>query len=243
MAKQKIGIKEVANVILFDVKTGKPALFFDTLKVSSIENEAEEAKAEGGQGKNNLVSWDYGRTANLTMQDALLSEASLAALAGTELEEGAGIRIVQREELNLVAGDKLSKTPIEGTLYVYAMEDGVMGAEIEDFTELAGEITATGQDEVVAFYEYESADGEAVSRVRFTGKDFPSVYRVVGDTIVRNQDGVDERMQFVIQKAKLKSSFSLTMDVENVSTFDFNLEVLTDNRDKNKGLYDIIRIG
>ena len=81
----KFAIKEVADVIFFDIETGKPVLFFDTLKVSSIENAAESANATGGKGNANLVTWNYGRTATLQMQDALLSMDSLSLLAGNEV--------------------------------------------------------------------------------------------------------------------------------------------------------------
>jgi len=88
------GLKEVANVIFFNIETNKPEIFFDTLKVSTIENESESAEARGGQGNNKLMTWDYGRTANLTLQDALLSDNSLAMLAGTAVEEaGAKIKL------------------------------------------------------------------------------------------------------------------------------------------------------
>src|SRR5690606_27849230 len=66
----RYGLKEVADVVFFDIKTGRPVLIFDTLKVSNIENAAESTEASGGKGNAPLVSWDYGRTATLTMQDA-----------------------------------------------------------------------------------------------------------------------------------------------------------------------------
>ena len=69
----KFGIKEVADVIFFDIATGKPVLFFDTLKTSSIENAAETTDATGGRGNAKLITWNYSRTATLQMQDALLS--------------------------------------------------------------------------------------------------------------------------------------------------------------------------
>jgi hypothetical protein len=94
-------------------------------------------------------------------------------------------------------------------------------------------------DQAMVFYEYLVTDTNA-TQVTFSGNAFPATYKVVGDTIVRGEDGVDRKMQFYIPKAKLQSNFSLSMDVENVSTFDFNLDILTEagtNR-----LYDIIRL-
>ena len=49
-------------------------------------------------------------------------------------------------------------------------------------------------------------------------------------------------MQFVIPKAKLQTNFTLTMEAENVSTFDFTLDVLVDLASEDKKLYDIIRV-
>lgn len=247
------GLKEVANVIFFDISTNKPAIFFDTLKVSTIENESESAEARGGQGNNRLMTWDYGRTANLAIQDALLSDNSLAMLAGTEVQTASSsnkIRVVGRDTLTVV--DNLGKmevtlkeTPVADAkgnkVTIFAVQNGIITEELTaTVTGKVAEIT-TGATEgmtVMAFYEYEVTDN--ATKVTFSGDKFPATYRVVGDTWVRGRDGKDHKMQFVIPQAKLQSSFSFTMDVENVAVFDFNLEVLVEagtNR-----LYDIIRV-
>lgn len=248
MANKRYGLKEVANVIFFDIATNKPAIFFDTLKVSTIENESESAEARGGQGNNKLLAWDFGRTATLTLQDALLSDVSLAMLAGTSVKNS-NIKAVGRETLVTVTDTapatkvSLKETPIANSITVYKVEGGIMTDEITGFTVSQKDVkfstgTTVGQS-VMVFYEY-NVTGDDVSQVTFNGNAFPATYKVVGDTVVRGEDGLDRKMQFIIPKAKLQSTFSLTMDVENVSTFDFNLEVLTESG-TNK-LYDIIRL-
>jgi hypothetical protein len=246
---KRYGLKEVANVIFFDIQTKKPVIFFDTLKVSTIENESESAEARGGQGNNKLMSWDFGRTATLTLQDALLSDTSLAMLSGNAVKSS-NITAVGREVFTVPAGLKvvLQNAPLgASTTTAFKIESGIMTTEITTFTigtsTANKEITFTGvqaNDQVVVFYEYTVTDTNA-RQITFAGNAFPATYRVVGDTIVRGEDGVDRKMQFIIPKAKLQSNFSLTMDAENVSTFDFNLEVLTE-AGTNK-LYDIIRLG
>jgi hypothetical protein len=57
-------------------------LEFDSLKVSNLEFTAEEAFARGGRGNPKLITWDYNREATLTLQDALLSMKTLAAVFG-----------------------------------------------------------------------------------------------------------------------------------------------------------------
>lgn len=251
MGNKRYGLKEVANVIFFDIVTNKPAIFFDTLKVSTIENESESAEARGGQGNNRLMVWDFGRTASLTMQDALLSDVSLAMLAGTAIKT-TGLKAVGRETLPFLtdgAGLKLSVAEIPvnvGSITVYKVENGIMTDEITGFTLTSKDVkfatAPVGQvagNLAMVFYEY-AVVGTDVSQVTFSGNAFPATYKVVGDTIVRDENGVNRKMQFIIPRAKLQSNFSLAMDVENVATFDFNLEVLTEAGTGR--LYDIIRL-
>lgn len=248
---KRYGLKEVANVIFFDIATNKPVIFFDTLKVSTIENESESAEARGGQGNNKLMSWDFGRTATLTLQDALLSDVSLSLLAGTAVKT-TDIKAIGRETLAFVvdgAGLKLSLAEIPvniGSITVYKAPNGVMTDELTGFTLTAKDVKFASApsgmvvgDKCMVFYEYTVVSTDA-SQVTFTGNAFPATYKVVGDTVVRDENGLNRKMQFIIPKAKLQSNFSLTMDVENVSTFDFNLEVLVESGTQR--LYDIIRL-
>ena len=70
------------------------------MKVSSIENAAESANATGGKGNANLVTWNYGRTATLQMQDALLSMESLALLSGNDVESTTNVTKRERIKAN-----------------------------------------------------------------------------------------------------------------------------------------------
>lgn len=85
------GIKEVSDVAFYEVDTvtvdengnvtkGTPLFILDTLKVSNIENTAEQTDAKGGKGNAPLVTWDYGREINISLQDAVLSEKTLSMM-------------------------------------------------------------------------------------------------------------------------------------------------------------------
>lgn len=250
MANKRFGLKEVANVIFFNIETGKPEIFFDTLKVSTIENESESAEARGGQGNGRLITWDYGRTATLTIQDALLSDVSLAMLSGNAVEDvSKGVKLVGREELT-VEGDEengfyvtLKEANVDN-LTVFKVVRGVLDPTAElTPTNNGGKVELEGDvkegDKVMAFYEY-TAIQDGASKITFSADAFPATYRVVGDTLGKDQYGNLRKMQFIIPKAKLQSTFSLTMDVENVSVFDFNLDVLVDP--DTKKLYEIITL-
>lgn len=58
----RYGIKEVADVTFYkigdDGKPAYPVLYLDTLKVSTIEQTAEQAEARGGKGNPPLIIWD-----------------------------------------------------------------------------------------------------------------------------------------------------------------------------------------
>ena len=85
------GIKEVADVAFYNigdvevseagvVTKGTPLFVLDTLKVSTIENTAEQTESKGGKGNAPLIIWDYGREVNITLQDAVLSMQTLSMM-------------------------------------------------------------------------------------------------------------------------------------------------------------------
>lgn len=82
----RYGIKEVADVTFYEINNdgtpGKPVLYLDTLKVSTIEQTAETAEARGGKGNPVLISWDYGKEINVSIEDALFSPKSMAIMFG-----------------------------------------------------------------------------------------------------------------------------------------------------------------
>lgn len=59
-----------------------PAIYFDTLKVSTLEQTGENTWAQGGQGNARLINWDYNKTINVSLEDALCTPASLGLCYG-----------------------------------------------------------------------------------------------------------------------------------------------------------------
>lgn len=59
-----------------------PALYLDTLKVSTVEETGENTWAQGGLGNSRLISWDYNKEINVTLEDALCTPASLGLCWG-----------------------------------------------------------------------------------------------------------------------------------------------------------------
>lgn len=81
-------------------------------------------------------------------------------------------------------------------------------------------------DEIVA----SSTTTEDAVEVTISPDTFPGTYKVVGDTLIRSEKtGRDEPFQFIINKAKVQSNVTITLQAEgDPSTFEMTLNVLRD---------------
>ncbi len=230
------GIKEVADVIVYDITSGNPVMFFDTLKISNVEQTAEEADARGGKGNAKLISWDYGKEITISLQDALLSMKSLNLMLSPDATSvfhttNAAKKIKKAEIVTLgTAKEFVPKYSPAVTTGVYVLEGATTATSTTNPT--GGFIYAAGNtgDIVRIVYEVNSLTGTLGSgtyEIVITPDRFPGTYMVVGDTVIRNKDGVDEGFQFIIPKAKFQSEVSFTMEAEgDPSVFDINMTVL-----------------
>ena len=136
----RYGIKEVADVTFYNINKdgsrGNPALYLDTLKVSTIEQTAETTDARGGKGNPKLVTWDYGKDITVTLEDALFSAKSLSVMFGNgdvNLATKATItrtvmgRIVTDNKVEYIIADVLDKgSAVRKKLYFgTAKADGI----------------------------------------------------------------------------------------------------------------------
>ena len=105
--------------------------------------------------------------------------------------------------------------------------------------QLIGENTVASAkgDHIRIFWEtvLNSNDGaESAVEVTISPDTFPGTYRVVGDTLIRSEKtGKDEPFQFVINKAKVQSNVTITLQAEgDPSTFEMTLNVLRSTNDQ-----------
>jgi len=75
---------------------------------------------------------------------------------------------------------------------------------------------------------------ESAVEVTISPDTFPGTYRVVGDTFMRSEKtGKDEPFQFIINKAKVQSNVTITLQAEgDPSTFEMTLNVLRSTNDE-----------
>lgn len=212
------GIKEVADVTIYDLATGAPVLFLDTLKISTIEQTAEQAEARGGKGNPPLIIWDYGKEITVTLQDALFSPASMAVMFGDK--DGATLTnaLTVTKMKKVVLDSAPTALPTQGTWY-QANPTG------------AGMVAVTTTDGLAAgtiVYEQQTLSGLSGSKIEISAENFPGTYRLVGETYARNRKtGRDEYFQFIIPQAKMSAENTITLEAEgDPSVFDMTMRVL-----------------
>ena len=107
---------------------------------------------------------------------------------------------------------------------------------------VTSETVGSAGDVVRLFWEEKQVTKDAAVEITISPDTFPGTYRVVGDTFIRSQKtGADEAFQFVINKAKVASNVTLTLEAEgDPSTFEMTLNVL---RDDSGDMMKLIRYG
>lgn len=234
----KFGVKEVADVVLWDILTGKPSLFLDSLKLSNLENAADTSYAQGGKGNARLLGWDYNRTATFSVQDALMNPKAVAMLAGSA-DVTTALQTVRHRDQVAVGAAKFTLTnkpkQVNARFFVYKVTAGVetevtgatwsntVGNDVTFSGTLAPNL-ATG-DTVAVYYEFDTAT--TASTITISSNLFPGYYSLTGDTVVRNAStGLDEPFKILIPKAKLGSNFTISLTADgDPSVFDMALDV------------------
>ena len=216
----RYGIKEVADVTFYSINPdgtrGAPALYLDTLKVSTIEQTAETADARGGKGNPKLITWDYGKEINVTIEDALFSSKSMAIMFGNgSVANKAGDVVTKTAVVNI---DKDGKLP---NFFVADVYDSVAGAKR---LKVRMDATNPGSDEIafanagITLVSLTSENGTVIDAtltkdewttvnleayksqkafvtytvkattktITISGNSFPGTYYVVGDTYARS---------------------------------------------------------
>ena len=216
----RYGIKEVADVTFYKIQSdgsiGAPVLYLDTLKVSTIEQTAENTSARGGKGNPELITWDYGKEITVTLEDAIMF--------GSVDMDG-----------NAVLGSSASILKTARKADVVEGKVTIQGESITIPTESASYYTADGSAGTSTAYDYVTfpLSVKDVSVINISAETFPGTYYITGDTYARREtDGLDEFFQFIIPKAKVQSEVTLTMEAEgDPSTFSMNLRVLRPSND------------
>lgn len=240
-ANTKFGAKEVMDVILYDMSSNKPVIFFDTLKTSSIEVTSEKVYARGGKGNAKLITWELNKEGKLTIEDALLSPKSLELISGVATVTGAqtvymrqattydttGSTPVDKGELYPLTASpsgviELAYTPKEAAsgILVYEVENDCETPIVMTNATLTGKtltVPAAADKKLVVYYTFSSA--ASTETYVIDSSHFSGTYKLVGNTVIRNREtGKDEAFQVVIPNLKWSSNLNLDFSAEGDPT-------------------------
>lgn len=226
----RYGIKEVADVTFYEIKDngskGAPVLYLDTLKVSTIEQTAEEAEARGGKGNPPLIIWDYGKEITVTLEDALFSAKSMAIMFGNGTVETTNT--ITKTVSFIGSTVPTDWTGPDGKKHIItspSVYDGKGRTYNSSATQESETVFKTLESDGRYFATFEV--GVAGDVIEISAASFPGTYYVTGDTYARSENGVDEFFQFVIPKAKVQSENTITLEAEgDPSVFNMNLRVM-----------------
>lgn len=252
-------LEKLAGVTVFDVTLydgDNPLLTFDTLTISNVSVEGEQKEIRGGQGGNLLLSYDYAKTANLEITDALASIYSLKYIWGAQIKHENITALVRRkydpkylfevvdagtddtivEELKNLPDNYKEETDItlliitkEDQYQIYGEWDEIDNIELQNLPV----IDINDIKEVVVYYTMMTSDIDESSHVyelTLTTTDFPRTVRLVGETFfVDAETGNRVFAQLEIPKFKPSPNFELTFESEgDASVFDFSGTALAD---------------
>ena len=229
------GLKDAADFAVTRKSDNKRVLWANYCQTSSISFTADSTFAHNKTV--NAVRWDGNRQGTFNTTTEIFNLDWLALLFGSDLVSSDSLPFLEREELTVAAGGKitLAKVPLAApkpAVYKVTEKDLTdLSNPVEDskvaVTAASKEITLTGVDagaKVVVIYTT-SAKGQ-----KFTvdNKHFPGSYAISGVSALRDTDNVDHPCQFEIMNAKPQSNVELSMDVNNVCQLNITWDILAD---------------
>ncbi len=246
------GIKDCANLTLFDKATGQPSIFSDYANVSTNEWKADRVYATSKGSR--AIAWDHNREGTLTVEMEIFDLKWLALLAGTDITEGEA-NVAKREIVHVGADKKatVSGTPVAGSLQLVKVGADEVEHIDDPLSEVASaptgkQFSATGNEITFAT---DAVEGEAyavyflvldtnVKSFEISSDKFPKSFEVVADALIREKEnGSDEFVQINFPIARPQSNFTVTMDTANPTKLSVTFDLFPD-KNKNMATYKII---
>ena len=241
-----------ADVILYDLVCGNPVAKFDTLKMSSVEQTADNNDVQGGKGNPILARIPSNKVVNLTIQDAVMGMTYLAIVTGGEvIKSGASnsIRVDFNEKIKASStGLALTHIAPAGTIiWIAEVNNGIIterkcrfdvpaGAGIQTIALDEADIKPSDYDlvsdrEYQVFYSYDITSADKASELTVFADMFAKTYRLVGDTEVYNTaTGRNDALQIEVPRFALDSNFSFELNADGTAAvFDMNGTALADD--------------
>ena len=195
-------------------------------------------------GNPKLIMWDYNKDINITLEDALISMESLRLMMGGKLKKAASqAKVVIHHTEEAVVATENTAPEVFDHLTEQKLTLPANYRYINLTTGVRGKVTADGEtlkgaegDHIRFFFDEErtGTEGKEAIEISISPDTYPGTYKVVGETFIRSEaTGKDEAFQFIINKAKVLSEVTITLQAEgDPSTFSMTLNVLRSTNEK-----------
>lgn len=249
---EKFGIVTVIDATMFSLTTGEPILELDTLKIANISSESSMKEVRGGQSATQLIIYDFARTINLEVQDALASLGSFQYLLGANIADASdkhikitGEALDASETITSSTGGAITlpEAPVANTYLTLVNNDleerlvwKVAAGDISSNTVTvpnavaAAYVTVTWTDahDITAYVQV-APDADA-EQITLTADSFSENVKLVGKTFLIDQaTGQRRAAEIVIHNFHLSPTFTLAFDSEgDAGVFDFSGMALED---------------
>lgn len=162
----------------------------------------------------------YGKEITLTLEDALISMESLRLMMGGQLIKPTESSTVTVHCSEQGTATKDGEMP---TLYDHLNTTKVITLPSEyRFINLSTGVRGTqdtvkeikNNDKIRVFWTEKVTEESKAVEISISPSTFPGTYKIVGETYIRDTDGKDDAFQFVINKAKVGSEVTITMEAD-----------------------------
>ena len=216
-------LTSVADVKLFDDKTGDLILNGKTLLNSSITQAIQSQAIHAGKGSKKIFEYNYQKELSFSIEDATFNTSYICLQNNTKvLRELADYYTNEFITLDSTGKGTLSQEPV-GNIHV-ENENGMYTQIIpngKDFTYP----TLSGQ-EVQVSYAYK----EMMDNITLSADSFPKAVRMVLNGDIMTNNGKEEEMQIVVPKFKPDGAMELSMTHDGVSSSALAGTSLADNK-------------
>jgi hypothetical protein len=222
-------ITTVANCFLRDTDLDAIVMKSKTLVNSNIAFNVQEQEIRGGEFNKLLYVYNYGRTGEITLEDARYEPALVAINCGQTIQNQASNVYVFEEEVTLDAGGNGSvtlETPVAGAkAYVQTSTGSIVTKAFTGSNFAMGGGYASQKVKVT--YQY----SETVDMITIDGTSFPKAYELVLEVKVFDAGGLKEKVQWIFPQFKPSGNFEMPLASESPSTSSMTGKVLATSDD------------
>lgn len=236
------GIKDASSVRVDSLAVNKPVLYAPYCNTTDISFTSESTFASIKGVKS--IRWDHNREGTFRTEFEVMDLAWISLLFGTAFTAGA-VPIAKREVLSVTSGAcTMVGTAKAGSLVIFKLDTTDNLTHLEEqtvgVTTTADKYALSGKDltfntattftdnagKVVLYYLEDSAATAKSFAVKVDN--WPTNYKIYGDTSVRGQDGNDRLVQFCLPNCKPKSNVTINFSSTEATKLSIEWDLFPD---------------